>query len=79
MAGPTTEPGPIAVPLAEIRAWLRIEGSGEDAILAGLARAAADACEAFTGRLLIARAAEETIPAPRGWTRLTAAPVRAIA
>lgn len=78
MALPATEPGPTPVPLDELKAWLRIEGSAEDAILAGLIRGAADACETFTGRLLIARAVEETIPAPRGWTRLTAAPTRAI-
>lgn len=78
MAVPATEAGPIPVPIGELKAWLRIEGSGEDAILAGLIRAAADTCEAFLGRLLVARAVEETIPAPRGWTRLAAAPARAI-
>ncbi|MBX3562463.1 MAG: phage head-tail connector protein [Sphingomonas sp.] len=78
MTLPATEAGPIPVPIGELRAWLRIEGSAEDAILAGLIRGAAAVCEAFLGRLLVARTVEETIPAPRGWTRLASAPVRAI-
>lgn len=78
MAAIEAEPGPLPVPLGELKAWLRIDGSAEDAIVAGLTRSAAAACEAFTGRLLIARAGAETMPAPRGWTRLAAAPVRAI-
>lgn len=78
MTWPATEAGPIPVPIGELKAWLRIEDSAEDAILAGLIRSAAGACEAFIGRLIVARAVEETIPAPRGWTRLAAAPARAI-
>ncbi len=78
MPVPAREAGPLPVPLEELKAWLRIEGSGEDAVLAGLIRAAAGMCETFIGRLLIVRAVEETIPALRGWTRLAAAPTRAI-
>ncbi len=78
MVPPATDPGPIPVPLEELKAWLRIESSAEDAVLAGLIRAAAGVCEAFIGRLLIARTVVETIPAPRGWTRLSMAPARAI-
>ncbi len=66
------------VPLAEIKAYLRIGTSEEDALLAGLARGAADMCEAFTGRALLARPVEEVLPASASWTRLGAAPVRAI-
>ena len=66
------------VALAELKAFLRIGTSDEDALLAGLLRAAADMCEAFTGRALLIRAVEEIWPASRAWARLGAAPVAAI-
>jgi uncharacterized phiE125 gp8 family phage protein len=72
------EPAPLPIPLAELKAFLRIAVSEEDALLAGLARAAADMCEAFTGRALIERAVAEVLAAAPQWTRLGAAPVRAI-
>lgn len=72
------EPGPLVVSLAELKAFLRIGNSEEDALLAGLARSAAETCEAFTGRMLIVRDGEETIRAAAAWTRLATAPVRAI-
>jgi len=64
--------------LAELKAHLRIATSDEDGLLATMVRAAADTCEAFTGRALLVRAVEETLPASAGWTRLGAAPVTAI-
>jgi uncharacterized phiE125 gp8 family phage protein len=67
---------PIA--LAELKAHLRIATSEEDALLASLARTAADLCEAFTGRALIVRSLVEILPAATAWTRLGAAPVTAI-
>lgn len=67
------------VSLAELKANLRIATSEEDALLAGLARGAAETCEAFVGRLLIAREVEEMMPASTGWTRLGTGPVRSIA
>lgn len=66
------------VALAEVKAFLRIGTGEEDALLAGLVRAAADLCEAFTGRALLTRAVRETLPASRAWARLGAAPVTAI-
>ena len=66
------------VPLAELKALLRIATSEEDALLAALLRAAADTCEAFTGRALLSRPVEEMVTASRSWTRLGAAPVTAI-
>lgn len=78
MGATIAEPGPLAVPLAELKAFLRIGNSEEDALLAGLVRSAADTCEAFTGRMLIVRDGEETIRASTAWTRLATAPVRAI-
>lgn len=66
------------LPLAEAKAFLRIASSEEDALLAGLLRSAIATCEAFTGRLMIARDVTETVPAAPGWVRLSAAPVGAI-
>lgn len=72
------EPAPLPVPLAELKSFLRIAVSDEDALLAGLVRGAADMCEAFTGRALVERAVEEVLAAATQWTRLGAAPVRAV-
>lgn len=74
----TAESAPLPVPLAEAKAHLRINVSDEDALLAGLLRAAADMCEAFTGRALVERAVAEVLAASTAWTRLGAAPVGAI-
>jgi uncharacterized phiE125 gp8 family phage protein len=68
----------LPVPLAELKALLRIGTSEEDASLAALLRAAADTCEAFTGRALLSRPIDEMVTASRRWTRLGAAPVTAI-
>jgi uncharacterized phiE125 gp8 family phage protein len=68
----------LPVALAELKAFLRVTVSDEDALLAGLARGAADMCEAFTGRALIDRAVEEVMAASAAWARLGAAPVRSI-
>jgi len=78
MGSITAEPAPLPVPLAEVKAYLRLSVSDEDALLAGLARAAADMCEAFTGRALVERAVAEVLAAATAWTRLGAAPVRAV-
>ncbi|HEU0097480.1 MAG TPA: head-tail connector protein [Allosphingosinicella sp.] len=60
------------------KAYLRVERADEDALIGGLAEAAAELCEAFTGRALLTRGFVETIPASRAWRRLGRAPVRAI-
>lgn len=78
MGAMVAEAPPAPVSLQEVKAYLRIAGSEEDAVIAGLVRVAADMCEAFTGRALIDRQVEETVPATGAWTRLGAAPVRAI-
>ncbi len=72
------ETPPLPVALAELKAFLRISVSEEDALLAGLVRAAMDLCEAFTGRALIDRAVEEMVAASTARTRLGSGPVRAI-
>lgn len=78
MAALDREGGAGTVPLAALKAYLRIENSEEDALLAGLLRGAASLCEQFVGQWLIERAAEEVIPASAAWTRLSARPVRAV-
>jgi uncharacterized phiE125 gp8 family phage protein len=71
-------PPPLPVAIEQVKAYLRIQGSDEDALLAGLVRTASELCEALTRTALIEREVEETIAARPGWTRLEAAPVRAI-
>ena len=67
---------PLPVSLGEVKAYLRIDGAEEDALLAGLVRTAAALCEAFTGQVLIAEARSETVAADGEWHRLAATPVR---
>ncbi|MET0360733.1 MAG: phage head-tail connector protein [Sphingobium sp.] len=67
-----------AASLAELKAYLRMGGSDDDALLSALLRGAAALCEQFLGQWLIARDARETVPASSVWTRLTARPVEAI-
>jgi uncharacterized phiE125 gp8 family phage protein len=71
-------PPPLPVPTEPLRAYLRIEGSEEDALLAGLLRSASEFCEAFTRLTLADTEIEQWLPARPGWTRLDRAPVRAI-
>jgi uncharacterized phiE125 gp8 family phage protein len=74
----SAEAAELPIALAELKAFLRVTVSDEDALLAGLARGAADMCEAFTGRALIGRAVEEVLTASAAWARLGAAPVLSI-
>lgn len=60
------------------KAFLRVERSDEDGLIAGLVLAAAELCEAFIGQALLERGFTETIPASRAWQRLARSPVRAI-
>jgi uncharacterized phiE125 gp8 family phage protein len=58
------ERAPPAAAIAELKAYLRIEGGEEDALLAGLLRAATETVEAMLGALLFERGVEE-----RGFVR----------
>ena len=60
-------PGEAPVSLNEARSWLRLGATIDDAVVAGLVRAATNICEAFIGQWLIVRAGEEVLP-PRGRT-----------
>ena len=66
------------VPVEQVKAYLRIAGSDEDALIAGMIRSATELCEAFTRLALIAREVEEALPPRAVWTRLACAPVRSI-
>lgn len=64
--------------IAEAKAYLRVEGDGEDALIARLIAAAIAACEGFTGTLLLIRPAREQIPVGEDWRRLSLTPVQVI-
>lgn len=76
---PGMAPADIAAAVAQARLGLRIDGSADDSLLGELAASAASMCEAFTGRILVARAFEDVLPASPAWARLTRTPVRTIA
>lgn len=70
---------PGAAALADAKAFLRILGQDEDALIEHLLATAADCCEQFTGRVLFVRGFAETLGRPQGmWRRLARTPVRAI-
>jgi uncharacterized phiE125 gp8 family phage protein len=78
MAAANLEAPAAPVSLAELKQFLRIGTSEEDALLAGLVRTASELCERFTRLALIEREVEERLAAAGVWTRLSLAPVRAI-
>ena len=72
------EPPALSEAVAEAKAYLRVEGNHEDALLERLAGSAAALCESFIGQWLVVRVGAETVPAIAGWQRLRAVPVVAI-
>ncbi len=74
----TLETAVLPVPIVELRTYLRIETDAEDALLAGLIRAAASQVETWLGRLLLERTATERFADPGETLRLTAGPVAAV-
>lgn len=64
--------------LAELKEWLGITTTGEDAALGALLNAALESCEAFTGIMPIECECEEILPVSSGWMRLETRPVHAI-
>ncbi len=71
-------PGEAPVSLNEARSWLRLGATVDDAVVAGLVRAATNICEAFVGQWLVVRAGEEEVPLAGASVRLTARPVVAV-
>ncbi len=69
---------PVAA-VGDVRAFLRIEGPGEAALIARLVTAAVALGEAFTGAVFVHRTVEEVVAVGDGcWHRLAKAPVMAI-
>lgn len=68
----------LAAARAAVKAYARVAMSDEDALIEGLAATALLLCEAFCGRIGIAREGVETIAVGLDWRRLGASPVRAI-
>lgn len=64
--------------VGEAKAYLRVEGGGEDAAIAGLLGSAAGMAEAFLRQALIVRGFRETLAADATWRRLGRSPVRSI-
>lgn len=71
-------PAPAPEALAELKQWLGLSGTREDAALTRLIGAALDLCEGFTGQVPLALTAEEILAADGRWHRLAARPVQAI-
>jgi len=69
-------PAPVEpVTVNELKAFLRVDGAGEDALLAAFLRSARAMCEAFTGRILIERDFTEVVAGGSDGRRLSAKPV----
>ncbi|MBN8483925.1 MAG: phage head-tail connector protein [Sphingomonadales bacterium] len=64
--------------LVELKDWLGITTSGDDAQLTALLRAALETCEAFTGTMPLQQECEELLPVTSDWQALSTRPVEAI-
>lgn len=71
-------PTPPPAALAELKLWLGITTTRDDAPLLALLRAGLESCEAFTGILPLETECEEILPAQTGWRGLATRPVQAI-
>jgi uncharacterized phiE125 gp8 family phage protein len=69
---------PTASALADLKTWLGIAVTGDDAELTDLLRACSETCEAFTGVLPVSASCEDVLAACAGWQSLSAFPVQAI-
>lgn len=78
MMAESVVPGEAPVSLNEARSWLRMGATIDDAVVAGLVRAATNICEAFTGQWLVERAGEELLPRGAGALQPSVRPVRAV-
>ncbi len=64
--------------LADLKTWLGISTTRDDAPLTALLRASIDMCESFTGSMPIETLCEEVLSVSSGWQALQAQPVQAI-
>jgi len=70
--------GPLAVPLDDLKTYLKISLDEEDAALTDLLHSATEGVERFLGQLLVARGVDQVLGAGSGWQRLAIRPVRSI-
>lgn len=73
-----TPPIPGVDALNELKAWLAITTTGDDAALAAALSSAAELFEGFTGQMPLACACTQILPASGAWQRIGARPVQAI-
>lgn len=78
MGGSAVPAGVIAHAVAAAKAYLRLEGAEEDAVLSRLAATAIALGEAYCGEALVTRDFVQQVAAAPGWQRLAACPVVAI-
>lgn len=64
--------------LAELKAWLGISTTRDDAELTGLIRTALELCEGFIGVMPLASGCEEVLPTGGQWQTLATRPVQSI-
>lgn len=64
--------------LADLKAWLGITTSRDDAELVALLKLGLELCEGFTGTMPLLAGAEEILPASGEWQTLSTRPVQAI-
>lgn len=64
--------------LSELKSWLAITTTRDDASLNDLLRAALETCEGFTGIMPLAAGCEEVCSASYDWQRLATSPVTSI-
>ena len=64
--------------LTELKAWLGITTSRDDAELTALLMTALDLCEGFTGAMPLQAGCEEVLPASGDWQTLSTRPVQAM-
>lgn len=64
--------------LAELKAWLGIATSRDDAALTALLRTALELCEGFTGTMPLQSGCEELLAATGAWQVLSTRPVLAV-
>jgi uncharacterized phiE125 gp8 family phage protein len=71
---------PVLAPAAldELKDWLAITTSQDDAALAALLNAALETCEAFTGHMPLEATCEEVLPADTCWRGLQTRPIQAV-
>ena len=71
-------PAPAPEGLAELKQWLALTGSREDALLERLLGAAFDLCEGFTGQMPLEATCEEIVTVADRWQWLATRPIQAV-